>query len=311
MKKYVSYHNYINNFGLKDFNETDLDIFFFIIKEIDNKQDAEVVIPFGKIKKETKVTIRNSHGLAEKLSGIISKLMKITLVNEKFNEKGEIYKEEFVIFQSYIVDEENRTLTVSCSDKAIFLFNDLTGNFTKLDFQNYLSISSKYIKEIYRRLKQFDSTKFWKVTYQNFLEVLSIPKSYKTSVIKKQIIDASIIELKKFYPHLRVFYDYDNETGKRGRPKIKTITFDFSKETKKVNGKTVNKETGEILESKPVNISKIINSNIQELSQEERDLLLKQLLFMQMNENENANKTQASWASEETHEILNRKFSRP
>ena len=99
--------------------------------------------------------------------------------------------------------------------------------FKKEQFQNYLKINSKYSKEIYIYLIKYSRNSSWKLNYSDFLKLLDVPKFYSTGVVKKQIIDFAVNDLKEFYPNLKVLLTYEKNTGKRGRPKIETIEFNF------------------------------------------------------------------------------------
>ena len=62
-----------------------------------------------------------------------------------------------------------------------------TGNWTQFEFFEFATLKSVYSKTVYRFLKQYRKTGFWKVGLEDFKSLLSI-----LVVIKHQILIISI-----------------------------------------------------------------------------------------------------------------------
>ncbi len=70
--------------------------------------------------------------------------------------------------------------------------------------QEFTGIRSSYAKTMYRLLKQYRSTGFYKVKIEDFREILSIPNSYQMSDIDKQVLKPIKNELSKFFDPLKI-----------------------------------------------------------------------------------------------------------
>ena len=70
-----------------------------------------------------------------------------------------------------------------------------TGNWTQFEFFEFATLKSVYSKTVYRFLKQYRKTGFWKVDLEDFRNLLSIPKSYKPTHIDSRVLKPVMTEL--------------------------------------------------------------------------------------------------------------------
>lgn len=130
-------------------------------------------------------------------------------------------------FDSALIDYDNDCIVWQPGEYVVPLINNLTGNYTRLQVQGLLSLSSSYAKNIYRKLSRFKSTGIWKVSNSDFKSYLGIPKSYAQCDINKRVIEPSVEELLPYFPDLDVKKCYvQNE--KKGRPAVYGYIFTFT-----------------------------------------------------------------------------------
>lgn len=299
MKRSMTYNNYLNTIGLKKFTENELNLFFFFLKELNYEEDNELAIPYYQIKKETNLEKMRTVVFTNLLRSMIDKLIKITFVREKVDEYGKLDYIHYTIFNKFHIKEREKIIIIKISEDAIPLLNNFFRDFTKMDFTVYLNFKSKYSKEIYRHLRQFDKTRLWRVNVADFSELILVPEKYEFFKIVTNIIKPSIEELKSVYPDLRVNYIYEEKTGKRGRPKVKTLEFLYSKPKGNQVTKEVDLETGEIIEKEDLSINLSL--------EKKKELLLKLQQEILLEEN---NGDYPEWVTEDTKKIFNKTYSK-
>ena len=79
-----------------------------------------------------------------------------------------------------------------------------TGNWTQFEFFEFATLKSVYSKTVYRFLKQYRKTGFWKVDLEDFRNLLSIPKSYKPTHIDSRVLKPVMTELPSIFKGLKV-----------------------------------------------------------------------------------------------------------
>ena len=105
------------------------------------------------------------------------------------------------LFQEFTVDLETQSVTVEVSRKMEYILNKLnidTGNWTQFEFFEFATLKSVYSKTVYRFLKQYRKTGFWKVSLEDFKSLLSIPSSYQASNIDNRVLKPVMNELPRF-----------------------------------------------------------------------------------------------------------------
>ena len=130
---------------------------------------------------------------------------------------------DFVLFRTFITDTNNNMLTIKVNEDFAYILNDLTQNFTLFDLKEFNLLSSIYAKHLYRLLKQFRYTGYYKVEINEFRRLFDIPSSYQMNDIDKRVLKPAIKEVSAFFNSLMM------NKIKEGR-KIKYLEFKFSKE---------------------------------------------------------------------------------
>ncbi len=193
MNEVVKYDNILNRISFSNFDEKDFDLFMALCARMRN---------LG----EEKQTFDYSY-----LMDLIQwdQSQRLDLFHEELKKMGEklriigatvdISDDEWVSFDLFPVlraNKKKRTLTVQVNPEFKYVLNDVTKNFTRFELSEYVSLSGRYSKQLYQRLKQYRKTGWWKVSVNDIRRELSIPDSMPTMNIKPKVINPSIDVIK-------------------------------------------------------------------------------------------------------------------
>lgn len=219
----VKFRNDFNSVALKNFTVNELNLLMAISSKVLNSGKNKVQFTFLELKKLIKLNKNYTNDeFAEEIINVNRKLLMLNF--QLSNENNDII--QFALFNTFITSKVNKTLTVSVNSPFEFLLNDLTANFTKFELEEFVEIRNIYAKECYRRLKQFRSTGYWKVSIEDFREILNIPESYRTSNINIRILKPIEKELSPYFGNLSINKIKSNEAGNP----ITHLEFFFEKE---------------------------------------------------------------------------------
>ena len=220
MNEVVKYHNHFNSISLKNFNSIEINLLMAICSQIRDKGIDEITLNFSELKNMVKYKHRGSVRFIKDLEQIYKKLIALSI---RIETKEVI--DNFVLFTRYRIVKEEQTVTIKVNEEFKYLLNNLVKKFTQFELEEFIHLKSNYSKEIYRRLKQFKSTGFWKIKINDFKELLNIPEKYRMSDIDKYVLKISKNELKNY------FKDFEIIKTKKGR-KIEYLEFKFTPEKK-------------------------------------------------------------------------------
>lgn len=273
--KNIKVHNNINKIEFTNLSEKELNILFYIFYILQNKERFTATISFGEIKENANIKHISNKRLYNYLKNILSNLSEFKFIETRVDiDTGEeVYIKQVLLFQKFEIDKDNKKVITAVNSEGVFLLNNLTKNFTKLNLLTYITLNGKYSKELYRRLVQFKNTGFYRVKMIEFRDLYSVPKSYQNSNVKRKIIEPAVKELKEIFPNLEYNFFYEKIDGKMGRPSIKTIEFSgIENEKLLLEGyKEINYNRREWeIEKKTNEITKYLNS----LTEEERKNIL-------------------------------------
>lgn len=239
-KEIVRYNNDLNNKTyLKNFNALELNFFMAICSKIKEQGTVEVNFTFNELKKKIQYdreTTRNTDNFISKLRSTNKKIL-----NSICEIETKDYIDQFVLFPTFRISKKNGTLTVRINQDYAYLLNDFS-NFTEFGLANFIKLSSKYVKLLYKELMQFKSTgkAFFKM--KDFRKKLDIPDSYNFSKVKDRILLPSIKDFSFIFKKFKIVATYNNEDEieinenteeKRGdKRKVTNINFYFVLGTK-------------------------------------------------------------------------------
>ena len=239
-KEVVRYNNDLNNKTyLKNFNALELNFFMAICSKLKKQGTNEVIFSFNELKK--KIEYDTSHNTDNFINKLRSTNRKI--LNSICEIETKDYIDQFVLFPTFRISKKTGTLTVRINQDYAYLLNDFS-NFTEFGLANFIKLSSKYVKLLYKELMQFKSTGKLFLTIEDFRKKMDIPDSYSFSKIRDRILVPSFKDFSFIFKKFKVVVLYnngdeveinenENTEDKRGdKRKVTNINFYFVTSTK-------------------------------------------------------------------------------
>lgn len=203
-KDLVKYGNDFNLLPMPHLKALQMDIFMAVLSLVREKKEntpflkrffnpelRELVIP-----QKTFIDLCRLHDsnmpytdIFHLIDDTLEKLVK-TVIKYKKDEKNSY---NFVCFEigAIIASDIHITFTKTFYDMII----NYKYGFTAFELGEFICLSSKYTKTLYRLLKQYRSTGKLIISLPNFLEIMGIPPSYKMRNIDQRILNPAIKEL--------------------------------------------------------------------------------------------------------------------
>ena len=259
MSEIVKYHNDFNKIRLPSFNEQEQNLLFGILTKVKEKKTGEkITLNLQDLKTLSGKNLTNKE-LSDIMFVLKQKFFKadftILLKKEEFidNKKRTLIGEatinlfQEIIFWSYlheVVDDNDSLKNFSHIDLMLnprfeYLLNDLLKNFTAFELAEFTAISGKYTKTLYRLLKQYRTTGFLRMLWDDFVRVMDISQNRAMRDIDNFILKPALKELtkernlfdQKRTPFENLAYKKIKEKGTRGRGgKVVGIEFSFKPE---------------------------------------------------------------------------------
>lgn len=224
----VIYKNEMNLVPLRNFNSVEIDIFFSLCNKLKENGVDKVRVSFEELKAISNFskTERHSELFLSYLEKVYDKMLRL---NYRTEDTKQIKK--FVLFYDYTIDKEEKFIEISTHPNLIYILNSITGNFTKFELEEFTQLKSSYAKNMYRLLKQYKHTGYFKIKTEDFKERLDVAKSYQMSDINKRVFTPIMNELSPIFPNLQI----NKIKAKKGR-KIEWLEFTFEPE-KRIHSK--------------------------------------------------------------------------
>ena len=249
MSNLVVYKDELNTVPLRNFNSKEMDLFFSILSKMRNKELDTVTFDFEELRDLSDYKYTAYDRFIQDIEGVYDKMIQL---NIKIGTPREFTK--FVLFTEYTVSVDRESVTIQTNSKFKNILNNIFGNFTKFELEEFTKLKSSYSKTAYRLLKQFRSTGYYIIQIDEFKRLFDIPKSYQMSDIDKRVLDRIKGELPDYFKDLKII----KLKGKGKRKKfIEYIEFKFNPEIDTVKGNKTfrDKETGEYYEKNIMNFT--------------------------------------------------------
>lgn len=221
MNEIVKYSNFVNALKFRDFTSVDYDFLMMLCSKLRNRKTETVTLNFNEIRSLSGYKKKDRKAFIENLISMNRKLMSVT-TDVQIDRKHL----QFVLFPTFITDEEENTLSVRVNPDFSFVLNDLDTNFTRFELQEFVSLDSKYAKTLYRLVKQFRTQGEYRVTVGEFRDLMGCPPSYTNYVFLRDIVQPAVTRLQQFFPLLKCTVLYAKQ---KGSP-VKGYLFTFTKE---------------------------------------------------------------------------------
>ncbi|EAI8054400.1 replication initiation protein [Campylobacter upsaliensis] len=250
MNEIVQYHNDFNKIKLPNFNELEQNLLCAIFVKIKNKGHEEPIkFPVDDLKKiatSNKYKLDNEE-FKEIMTSLFYKFFKADFKILVKDERDRVGEKIINLFQEVTFwypheDKEQKLLDeieLQINPKFSYIVNELEKEFTGFKLEEFIALSGKYTKTLYRLLKQFRSTGKAYFEWEEFCRVMDIAENRTLGDIDKFILKPALKELTKernIFDQIRVpfknlAYEKEKQKGTRGRGgKVIGITFTFKPE---------------------------------------------------------------------------------
>lgn len=239
MANLVVYKDEMNTVPLRNFNSKEMDLFFSICSKMRNKDLNTITFDFEDLKELSNYKMTATSHFISDLESIYSKLIQLDF---RIETEQKIIK--FVLFTKYEIDKINETISIRVNEEFKYILNNIAGNFTKFELEEFTTLKSSYSKTAYRLLKQFRQSGYYIVGIEEFKRLFDVPESYQMYNITQRILDPIQQELSVYFKNLKI--TKLKGKGKRKRF-IEYIEFKFKAETDLENGDKLfrDKDTGQ------------------------------------------------------------------
>ena len=191
MNEIVKYNNHMNLINFDSFTATDFNVFFALCSIFKEKGDTCITLSFSEIKRLIDYKSTSQERFIEDLNTMNTKLQQVNSKTKVNN-----ITLSLILFPTYIIDENKKTLSIRINPDFAFLLNDLTSHFTLFELKEFVGLKSKYSKTLYRMLKQWRSVGQYEINdLDKFKAMMDIPASYSNSRITARCITPAITEL--------------------------------------------------------------------------------------------------------------------
>ncbi|RIP26731.1 RepB family plasmid replication initiator protein, partial [Staphylococcus gallinarum] len=195
----VVYRNEMNLVPLRKFTSTEIDLFFAMCNKLKEQDSRTLQIPFDELKHLSNYYSRSQDRFVKDLEHVYDKMLNLTYTERN----GKSFK-KFVLFTSYEVNVDEQYLAISINGDLKHILNSITADFTKFELQEMTQLKSTYSKNMFRILKQYKHTGYFKISVDDFRERLDIPKSYRMTDLNKNDFAPIVNELGLIFNALNI-----------------------------------------------------------------------------------------------------------
>lgn len=232
MNEILVVHNDLIDLEMKGFSASEIDMLNAICYFCQEKGES-VTLKLSDIRKLADYKSVDTNRFYRDLEKTVDKLSTLKI---RMGTDREYVK--FVLFPKFKVSESSGTVDIEVSKDFRYMLNEFNNNYSMLEMMQSAALTSKYAKNIYKKLRKFRSTGKWIVSIEDFRSYLDIPKGFAVGKIDQRIINPSVEELKPYFDGLSCTKQY--ESGGRGRPRVKGYEFTFKSVKKEQNELDVN-----------------------------------------------------------------------
>lgn len=222
-KEIVKYNNKMNQIPLKNFEKTDLDLFYTICAKIRDKNTCIMEFTFDELKESINYKITDTKRFIADLDRMNDKLLGI---KHKFEDEDTL--ERFNLFSTFVIHKRKHTLEVAVNSKYAYMLNELAKEFTSFELHEYVSLNGIYSKALYRLLKQWKTKGITKLYGVEELKELLATPNYSPKDIMKEVINPAVEDIKKHKAFSNLWCEVVY-AKKRGKP-VEGYIFHFGKE---------------------------------------------------------------------------------
>lgn len=186
----VKYKNDMNALHFHGFSAVDLDMLMTLCSRMRDKDEEVMEFDFEYLKSLMEYKAKDNDRFINDLDKMNNKLIKVTA-----SFRTETKKIMFVLFPTFEIDTEKETLKVRVNPDFKYLLNEISGQFTLFELQEFVTLSGKYSKNLYRLLKQYRRTGTYRIDAEEFQKRMDIPEELEKKYHMRNCIKPAIEEL--------------------------------------------------------------------------------------------------------------------
>ncbi|UOS10906.1 replication initiation protein [Helicobacter pylori] len=232
---YTTYHNNTNKVNLGKLSEREANLLFAIFQKL--KDQGNTLIRFEPQDLKRMLGIKISYdNLTRTARSMWNKIKTADFWEVRdiiVNGRECVSEKNYMLFQvcEIVSDKETREflyMDIQLNIGYHYLLNNLGmgGQYTSFKLLEFQRVRGKYAKTLYRLLKQYKSTGILSVEWDQFRELLDIPKDYEMRNIDQKVLTPSLKELRKIYPFEHLSYKKERRNS-HDRRKVTHIDFYF------------------------------------------------------------------------------------
>lgn len=232
---YTTYHNNTNKVNLGKLSEREANLLFAIFQKL--KDQGNTLIRFEPQDLKRMLGIKISYdNLTRTARSMWNKIKTADFWEVRdiiVNGRECVSEKNYMLFQvcEIVSDKETREflyMDIQLNIGYHYLLNNLGmgGQYTSFKLLEFQRVRGKYAKTLYRLLKQYKSTGILSVEWEQFRELLDIPKDYEMRNIDQKVLTPSLKELRKIYPFEHLSYKKERRNS-HDRRKVTHIDFYF------------------------------------------------------------------------------------
>ena len=236
-KDIVKYNNDFNLLPMPELLECEMDFFMAIVSNFKGNEKSRMVEI--EVKKFADMCNFYRDSRFEILKNFKSFAFKI--LNHKIYYKTENAEYAFVCFEKLQLNG-TKSIKIKIQEDFCEMLTNYKLGFTRFELAEFVNLSGKYTKTLYRLLKQFRLTGKMRIQWDEFMRIMNIPQNKQIGEIDRDILKPALKELtkernlfdQKRTPFKNLAYEKIKEKGTRGRGgKVIGIEFSFKPETLK------------------------------------------------------------------------------
>lgn len=190
-KNELKYDNDLNSLRFRNFTQTDFDCLMAICQQLNGLGAKEVEINYETIMDaiEWDSTHKSIADFHEELYLMCNKLAGV-----QGHFKDSKHFMIFNLFETFKGNLDTRTLKTKVNPDFVYILNNLTRDFTKIELKEYVGLDSKYAKTLYMQIRQRYKLKghFWQPTLDEIRTLLDVPQKKAPKYITNDIINPSV-----------------------------------------------------------------------------------------------------------------------
>ncbi|WP_104711294.1 replication initiation protein [Helicobacter felis] len=214
----VVVHNDIYKVNLGKLGARELNLLFSLFNRLKDQQDTSIRFNPQEIRGMMDVPKLDHAGLLKAVHALrdnikAANFRKIAHFTQDGREK--VKEEDLLLFKSFAIVYDKESLKLDYldvkvnTDHYLYLFNQLSANFTAFQLEIFLKLGSKYAKNLYRLLVRFEDAGdplgecevlTYKGDFEGFREFMGIPKSIGVGLLEDSILKPACRELGHFLP---------------------------------------------------------------------------------------------------------------